>query len=473
MPRNNKNNKGVIRPYADKLISLYQLIDTCIIGGTLWLLFHFYQMQFYTEQLLWVMIAVACYNFMAVISNLYIPQRGRSNSAEVWLITYCWFCVAGILLLLEITKIVNPHLQNLFWLWLTIVPIELISWHLMMKIPISWIRRTGHNSRLAAIVGVTEVGKEVESIITQYPSLGIKLVGYYDSREPEQAGSRIKVSPKKFRGNYKKLLEDARSGKIDIVYIALPMMAENRIKSLIDELSDTTLSVFFVPDLLMFDLLRGQWYSMYGIPVISIFDTPFYGIDGAIKRIFDIVFAIIVLLIIIIPMLLIAVAIKIDSKGPIFFKQRRYGIKGEEILVWKFRTMKVMQDGDNVPQAQRNDPRITRLGRYLRSTSLDELPQFINVIQGRMSVVGPRPHAVAHNELYRGQVKGYMLRHKVKPGITGLAQVNGFRGETETLDKMEGRVKYDLDYICDWSILLDIKIIFLTIYKGILCKNAF
>jgi putative colanic acid biosysnthesis UDP-glucose lipid carrier transferase len=174
-----------------------------------------------------------------------------------------------------------------------------------------------------------------------------------------------------------------------------------------------------------------------------------------------------------IPMLMVAIGVKITSPGPIFFKQTRYGMGGEKIKVWKFRSMTVCEDGVSVTQAKREDPRITPYGNFLRRTSLDELPQLFNVLSGSMSLVGPRPHAVAHNEFYRGQIKGYMLRHKVKPGITGLAQVSGFRGETETLDKMSGRIAYDLEYIRNWSVLLDIKILWKTIFKGFLNANAY
>ncbi|HBS2773414.1 TPA: exopolysaccharide biosynthesis polyprenyl glycosylphosphotransferase, partial [Klebsiella quasipneumoniae subsp. similipneumoniae] len=167
------------------------------------------------------------------------------------------------------------------------------------------------------------------------------------------------------------------------------------------------------------------------------------------------------------------IGIKLTSPGPVLFKQNRYGLNGKQIQVWKFRTMRVMENSAVVTQATRNDPRITKFGAFLRKTSLDELPQFINVLQGRMSIVGPRPHAVAHNEQYRVLVENYMIRHKVKPGITGLAQINGFRGETDTLDKMEKRIQFDLQYIQSWSLLLDLKIIFLTFFRGFVGKNAF
>ena len=203
--------------------------------------------------------------------------------------------------------------------------------------------------------------------------------------------------------------------------------------------------------------------TVCGVPVISVCETPFTGSNGLLKRLSDIVLALVILTLISPLLLLIAIAVKLDSPGPVIFKQRRYGMNGEEILVYKFRSMTVCEDGGTIQQARKNDSRITRLGAFLRKTSLDELPQFINVLQGHMSIVGPRPHAVAHNEMYRSLIRGYMLRHKVKPGITGWAQVNGFRGETDTLDKMQSRIDYDLDYLRHWSLRLDLKIILKTI----------
>ena len=213
---------------------------------------------------------------------------------------------------------------------------------------------------------------------------------------------------------------------------------------------------------------------MFGnIQTISIFTSPFEGEGAVLKRIEDIVLGAFFTLVSLPVMLAVAIGIKLTSPGPVLFKQNRYGLNGKQIPVWKFRTMRVMENSAVVTQATRNDPRITRFGAFLRKTSLDELPQFFNVLQGTMSIVGPRPHAVAHNEQYRLLVENYMIRHKVKPGITGLAQIHGFRGETDTIDKMEKRIQYDLEYIQSWSLLLDIKIVFLTFFRGFVGKNAF
>jgi putative colanic acid biosysnthesis UDP-glucose lipid carrier transferase len=206
--------------------------------------------------------------------------------------------------------------------------------------------------------------------------------------------------------------------------------------------------------------------------VVAIRESPFMGINSTVKRTSDIVFSSIILLLMLPVMMLVAIAVRLTSKGPVIFRQRRYGLYGEEIIVYKFRSMTVSDDGESIQQARRNDARLTSIGAFLRRSSLDELPQFVNVLQGRMSIVGPRPHAVAHNEQYRKLIRGYMLRHKVKPGITGWAQVNGLRGETEVLEKMEARVQYDLDYLRNWSLWLDLWIILKTVKVVLTRHNA-
>jgi putative colanic acid biosynthesis UDP-glucose lipid carrier transferase len=251
------------------------------------------------------------------------------------------------------------------------------------------------------------------------------------------------------------------------------MSAQPRILSLLDDLRDTTASIFFVPDIFMFDLIQGNISTIHGIPVIAVCESPFTGTNGTLKRGCDVLLSLLILLLISPLMMVIALGVKMSSPGPVLFRQKRYGLDGKEILVYKFRSMTVMENGDQVTQATRQDPRITRFGAFLRKTSLDELPQFFNVLQGRMSIVGPRPHAVSHNELYRSLIKGYMIRHKVKPGITGWAQVKGYRGETETLDKMQARINHDLDYLRNWSLFLDLIIIFKTIGVVIKDKNAY
>jgi putative colanic acid biosynthesis UDP-glucose lipid carrier transferase len=200
-----------------------------------------------------------------------------------------------------------------------------------------------------------------------------------------------------------------------------------------------------------------------GIPVVAVCETPFTGMAGLVKRLSDIVLALFLLVLVLPLMLAVAVGIKLSSRGPVIFAQNRYGLDGRPIRVYKFRSMTVCEDGARIVQARRGDARVTPFGAFLRRSSLDELPQLVNVLQGRMSIVGPRPHAVAHNEAYRRLIRGYMVRHKVRPGITGWAQVNGCRGETDTVDKMERRIAFDLDYLRNWSMALDLRIILKTV----------
>jgi putative colanic acid biosynthesis UDP-glucose lipid carrier transferase len=242
----------------------------------------------------------------------------------------------------------------------------------------------------------------------------------------------------------------------------------------VNALRDTTASVFFVPDAFAFDLIQGRMVEINGMPALSVCDTPFHGIDAVLKRTTDLVFASIALIVCSPLMLVIAALVKLTSKGPVLFRQRRYGLNGDEILVYKFRSMTTTEDGPVVIQVTRTDSRVTSVGRLIRKTSLDELPQLFNVLQGKMSLVGPRPHAIAHNETYRKLISGYMIRHKVRPGITGLAQVNGLRGETATLDKMSERVRFDLEYLRHWSLWLDVKILARTTRLIIFgSKNAY
>ena len=260
---------------------------------------------------------------------------------------------------------------------------------------------------------------------------------------------------------------------IQVIFIALPVRHLQRVTALLDELRDTTASIYYVPDIFVFDLIQARTGTVNGIPVIAMCETPFYGMRGVAKRLTDVIVAC-AILILALPLLVgIAIAVQMTSSGPAIFRQRRYGLNGEEIIVYKFRSMRVLEDGGKITQATRGDPRITPIGRFLRRYSLDELPQLINVLQGRMSLVGPRPHAVAHNEMYRKLIKGYMVRHKVLPGITGLAQVNGLRGETRTLEEMEARVRYDLEYLRKWSIALDLRILARTVTRVLNDSKAF
>jgi len=292
----------------------------------------------------------------------------------------------------------------------------------------------------------------------------------FDDRRPER---RTDMAGVPTVGNLSALAEYVKTNGVDLIYVTLPMASQPRIINLLNQLRDTTASIYFVPDIFMFDLIQARVDTLNGIPVVAVCETPFYGFSGVIKTMSDFAIAALALIVTAPLMLVIAVGVKLSSPGPVLFRQHRYGLDGKQISVYKFRTMKVLEDGKEVRQATKDDQRITPFGRFLRRSSLDELPQFVNVLQGRMSVVGPRPHAVAHNETYRKLIDGYMVRHKVKPGVTGWAQVNGFRGETDTVDKMQQRIAYDLAYLRNWSLRLDLVIILKTMLLMFRDKRAY
>mgnify|MGYP000674485586 CR=1 FL=1 len=451
---------GLIREHRSKLIVLERLTDMLVIAGTLLFVLEINFMQWETWHTWWLLISIVNFQIFAEFNDLYKESRGASFSEVIRKILISWFFMVVILIVVEqFFWVMTQSNQKVFIYWCIAAPIELILLHAMILKGIGQFRRMGRNHRRVAIIGNTQLGHELEGIFQAEDWMGLNFVGFFDDR----LLSRDQKQQQILSGNLKKIIHMAKTGEVDMIYITLALNAETKVKDILADLSDTTASVYFVPDLFVFDLLRSNLSFIQGIPVISMHDTPFYGVDSVLKRLFDVVLSTLILIIIAIPLLLIALSIKLTSPGDVLFKQRRYGFLGEEIVVWKFRSMTVSEDGESVHQAKKNDPRVTKLGAFLRRNSLDELPQFFNVLQGHMSIIGPRPHAVVHNEFYRNKISGYMLRHKVKPGITGLAQISGFRGETDTLDKMEGRVRYDLEYIQNWSLWLDVKIILLTI----------
>ncbi|MCG9780173.1 undecaprenyl-phosphate glucose phosphotransferase [Photobacterium damselae] len=353
------------------------------------------------------------------------------------------------------------------WFALSLVGLLLFRVSVIFCIHKYW---TSLPARRIAIIGMTSGGLAIESALRKELKGQNFIIEYYDDRDVSRFGYMTKSENK---GKVNELIDQAKQGNVDEVYIALPMIARERIKYFLQLFSDTTVETYIVPDLYTYNLAINQFREIGNVQTFSVFASPFDGIGDLIKRTEDLVIGSIILLLISPILLAVAIGVKLSSPGPVLFKQDRYGLGGKCIKVWKFRSMKVMENDSVVTQATKNDPRVTKFGAFIRRTSLDELPQFFNVIQGSMSIVGPRPHAVAHNEEYRVLVDNYMIRHKVKPGITGLAQVNGFRGETDTLDKMEMRIRYDIRYIQSWSLLLDLKIIFLTVFKGFVGETAY
>ena len=324
--------------------------------------------------------------------------------------------------------------------------------------------------RSAIIVGGGGLGVKVSRALSGFENRNVDFLGYFDDRVDDRLHES---AAKNCLGGLKDVAAFVRERGVHEVFITLPLGSQPRIVDLLDQLQGTTASLFFVPDVFGIGIIQGRLQDMNGVPVVGICETPFTGTNELVKRVSDVVLASIILVLTAPVLLVLAIGVKLSSPGPIVFKQRRNGLDGNEIIVYKFRSMTATDDGPVVLQAKPNDARLTPFGAFIRRTSLDELPQFINVLQGRMSVVGPRPHAVAHNEEYRKLIKAYMVRHKVKPGITGWAQVNGHRGETETIEKMQARIQYDLEYLRNWSLALDLQIVIRTIRVAFFNSQAY
>lgn len=422
-------------------------------------------------------VAVVVYFIISELSGVYRSYREEELVSRVARVCAIWIISFTILVVIAfLTKTSEQFSRINSTLWFLFAGIALSAWHGFVGASLRILRATGYNRRKAAVVGVTEMSISLSKNIASRPWMGIELVGHYEERDsvrlpqvPEFLGAYL--------GNYRQLVEAAKRGEMDIIYISLPMRAEFRINHLIEQLGKTTVSVYIAHSFAGFNLLPSngapRWNKLGNISILGVVESPFHGVLGWIKQLEDMVLGAILLTMVAIPMLFIALIIRLTSKGPILFKQTRYGLNGQPIEVLKFRTMTVCENGPNLKQATQNDSRVTKFGRFLRRTSMDELPQFLQVMTGKMSIVGPRPHAVAQNEQYRELLEYYMVRHKVKPGITGWAQVNGWRGETNTDEKMRKRLQYDLLYIRNWSLFLDIKIIFLTVFSKKTHRNAY
>jgi len=464
---------GFMRSYYSKLGMAFRIADIFWIVSSILVATWVNGCPWNPHFSFFTVCAMVLFYFMARANGLYKSWRVTSLWKETEKVIVVWTCVVFLVLFVVfLMKLPDIHLRRVFVSWFVLAQVTLIFWRVLVRFSLREYRSRGKNYRTVVIAGAGDLGTRLARTILDAPWMGYRIKGFYDDNK--EAGSMpLPGSGIRVLGDLDRMMDDARRERVDLVYIALPMRFEGKIRKVLKGLSNTAVSAYLAPDFLTFDILHARMVDMNGIPTISIYEDPFDSASGWLKRFEDVVVSSLILVMISPVMMAIAAAIKLTSPGPVFFKQRRYGARGDEIMVWKFRTMTVLEDGDVIRQASKNDARVTKVGAFLRRTSLDELPQFINVLQGTMSIVGPRPHATAHNEYYRNLIPGYMLRHKVKPGITGWAQINGYRGETDTLEKMEKRVEYDLRYIKNWSFWFDIKIIFATVFKGFVDKNAY
>jgi putative colanic acid biosynthesis UDP-glucose lipid carrier transferase len=386
----------------------------------------------------------------------------RPVAAAIGVILRWALLLLVLLIVAHSTDALDAYPRRAVQLWALLTPLALIVCTLSVGKIMRRVVSSSVGSRKVIFAGYNSSSLALARTLEGNPALQLQVHGFFDDRGSDRLNMEADT---RLVGRLADLAAFAKEHAIDVIFIALPMRHIKRVLDLLDDLRDTTASIYYVPDIFVFDLIQARSSELNGIPVVAMCETPFYGYRGLTKRLIDIGVSI-AFLVFASPLLLaIALLVKLSSPGPVVFRQRRYGLDGREIMIYKFRTMFVTEDGGQIRQASRSDSRITPIGGFLRRYSLDELPQFINVLQGRMSLVGPRPHAVAHNEQYRTLIKGYMVRHKVRPGITGLAQINGARGETSKLEDMEARIKLDLEYLRGWSPGLDLKILALTFIK--------
>ncbi|MFZ2986726.1 undecaprenyl-phosphate glucose phosphotransferase [Ideonella sp.] len=386
-----------------------------------------------------------------------INRFGKAGIAVGIDIALSWSSVLFVVLMVGYASNGLKHFNHeMLMAWALVTP--LVQWAAVAGG--TWLFRiyaaAPDSRRPAVIIGANRIGVRAARMLQSRKAYGHDFLGFFDDRTRDRVELPDDLP---LLGSLAALSEFIEQSGVKDVFITLPLTSQPRILNLMDGLQNTTASLHFVPDVFGVSIIQGRLADMGGIPVVGLLVTPFEGVNGMLKRASDVVLSILILLMISPLLLVVAIGVKLSSPGPVIFRQRRTGLDGEVIEVYKFRSMTTQDNGDEVQQATRGDARITPFGAFIRRTSLDELPQFVNVLQGTMSIVGPRPHAVAHNEQYRKLIKAYMARHKVKPGITGWAQVNGLRGETDTVDKMARRVEYDLEYLRNWSVGLDLLII--------------
>ena len=400
----------------------------------------------------------ASLTLLAFSPAIYRSRRGEELRRMLHTVAMAWgTTVTAVVVWLFLSKTSTDFSRLWLITWALATVVMFFAQRLAVYGTLRWLRSHGYNYKSLLLVGSGSQLAAVRESVHSAPWSGMQIVG---ELEPDAVAAYL----------------NGRSGERgpDEVWICASLADEAGIRTTLAALRHSTANIRVVPDFFAMSLINHGVSEIVGIPMLDLSASPFTGMARLLKQVEDYVAATIILMVVAVPMVFIAIAIKVSSSGPVLYRQKRHGWNGQEIVVYKFRTMVVHTEANfQVTQASHDDPRITKLGAFLRRTSLDELPQFINVLQGCMSVVGPRPHALAHNQHYKEVVPGYMLRHKVKPGVTGWAQVNGFRGETDTLEKMAKRVEYDLYYINNWSLFLDIQIILRSFSKGFVSPNAY
>lgn len=464
---------GFIQQHGAFLVRFGRVVDAAMILLALFAVVYLEGLTWTKDHLVLGLLNVLTFQVVSSLFELYRSWRMVRLRRELANLFAFW-SVACLIVSFAMTLVEGQQSgATLVLKWYALGFVAMGSSRIVLRLMLRHYRALGFDRRRVAFAGVNGTSLNLERTFRTHPWMGFELIGFFDDRMIFRGNPEAVKSEAFLAGDYGDLVTLARSGKIDAIYICLPMAAEKRIKKLIDDCAGTTASIYYCPSFFEFGLLNARWDDVFGQPVVSIVDSPYTGHDRLIKRAEDLVLAVLLLIALALPMALIALGIRLTSPGPILFKQNRLGLDGRPFKIWKFRTMTVAESDGEFRQATKNDSRVTPFGAFLRKTSLDELPQLINVVRGDMSIVGPRPHPVKLNEDHRDVIYRYMFRHKVKPGITGLAQVNGYRGETDTEEKMQKRIEYDLVYIRGWSLWMDVKILLKTVSAVFSAENAY
>lgn len=471
---------GLLQEYAVVLTLVARIVDLAgvLVGGVLAYALRFDAFQngfsipdnYRLVLILATLLGAVIFPFF----GMYRSWRGRGWLQQLQILSFAWFSVVVALIVIGVGFKANlEYSRQWFFLWTLLSLILILLFRVLLGQALRILRAHGRNQKQIVIIGAGELGRSVARKINEASWTGLTVAYFLDDAK-KLLNTLVDEIP--VRGSVEQLIDfiGDNNPRIDEVWIALPLRAESRVKDVLHALRHSTIPIRFIPDIFSFRLLNHSVTEIAGIPILDLNTTPMVGVNRLVKAVEDRILGLLIITLISPVLAMIAIGVKISSPGPIIFKQKRHGWDGKTINVYKFRTMYLHQEDDGkITQACKNDQRITKFGAFLRQTSLDELPQFFNVLQGKMSIVGPRPHALAHNEEYKDQIDAYMQRHKVKPGITGWAQINGCRGETDTLEKMKKRVELDHYYIENWSLWFDLKIILLTMSRGFIHQNAY
>ena len=470
-----KRPRGILKRNADALLLVSQVVNPLLVGLVGYLTFYFYLLpkpefdDFPARYQIAILVGMLLTILILSWFQVYRPWRGIRLRQELWTIFLAWGGAIMVMIIIAFFTKTSTDFSRV-WIagWWITSGILIIALRAAIRLSLRFARSRGYNQRQVVVAGAGSLGQKIVSRIRSAPWVGLEIIGFFDDNEQLQ-GQVINGIP--VAGKLDDMEMYLQKEDIDQVWIALPLRAETRMKQLMKKiLVSTSAEIRFVPDIFEFRLLNFSVSEVVGLPVLNLTDSPMFGIHQLLKAVEDRIIAGLALIILAPIMALIALGVKLSSPGPAFYRQERVSWNGLSFTMLKFRSMPVNAEQSKGAQwATAGDQRTTLFGHFLRRTSLDELPQLINVIKGEMSIVGPRPERPVFIEEFRTEIPDYMQKHLVKAGITGWAQVNGWRGDTD----LGTRIKYDLYYIENWSISLDLKIMIMTVFKGMIHKNAY